>query len=142
MVPDLSGSTTKKIFLFKLRWKKDFCDKTFSYRLFHKTLPRSSALISWISVRFYETDCIKNMLLINFQSIFFYLCFKGCSINWNPKQNVIAFRQQLVEWGLNPFPNLRSILLLNLNFISILGCNKKIKKICYSLSFMLNSRER
>ena len=29
----------------------------FKYRPFHKTLPRSSAFINWISVRFYETDC-------------------------------------------------------------------------------------
>ena len=27
------------------------------YRPFHKTLPRSSAIVNWISVRFYETDC-------------------------------------------------------------------------------------
>ena len=26
---------------------------------FHKTLPRSSAFINWISVRIYETDCIQ-----------------------------------------------------------------------------------
>ena len=30
----------------------------FLYRQFHKTLPRSSAFLNWISVRFYETDCI------------------------------------------------------------------------------------
>ena len=30
---------------------------TLFYRPFHKTLPRSSAFINWISVRFYETDC-------------------------------------------------------------------------------------
>ena len=29
-----------------------------NYRPFHKTLPKSSAFVSWISVRFYETDCI------------------------------------------------------------------------------------
>ena len=28
-----------------------------SYRPFHKTLPRSSAFVNWISVRFYETGC-------------------------------------------------------------------------------------
>ena len=27
------------------------------YCPFHKTLPRSSAFVNWISVRFYETDC-------------------------------------------------------------------------------------
>ena len=27
------------------------------YRLFHKTLPRSSAFVNWISVRLHETDC-------------------------------------------------------------------------------------
>ena len=28
-----------------------------TYRPFHKTLPRSSAFVNWISVRFYETGC-------------------------------------------------------------------------------------
>ena len=27
---------------------------------FHKTLPRTSAFLNWISVRFYEIDCIRN----------------------------------------------------------------------------------
>ena len=27
------------------------------YRPFHKNLPRSTAFVYWISVRFYETDC-------------------------------------------------------------------------------------
>ena len=31
--------------------------KILSYRPFHKTLPRSSAFINWISVRFYGTGC-------------------------------------------------------------------------------------
>ena len=31
----------------------------FTYRPFHKTLPRSSAFCKWISVRFYETGCIQ-----------------------------------------------------------------------------------
>ena len=30
-----------------------------SYRPFHKTLPRSSAFVNWILVRFYETGCRK-----------------------------------------------------------------------------------
>ena len=30
----------------------------FSYRPFHKTLPRYSAFVNWISVRFYEIDCM------------------------------------------------------------------------------------
>ena len=29
------------------------------YRLFHKTLPISSAFLNWISVRFYGTGCTK-----------------------------------------------------------------------------------
>ena len=37
--------------LNKKNWK-------FRYRPFHTTLPRSSAFVNWISVRFYETDCI------------------------------------------------------------------------------------
>ena len=32
--------------------------RIFTYRPFHKTLPRSSAFVNWILVRFYETDCI------------------------------------------------------------------------------------
>ena len=28
------------------------------YNQVHKTLPSYSALVNWISVRFYETDCI------------------------------------------------------------------------------------
>ena len=31
------------------------------YRQFHKTLPRSSAFVNWISVRFYETGCTKEL---------------------------------------------------------------------------------
>ena len=30
---------------------------TLIYRPFHKTLPRTSAFINWITVRFYETGC-------------------------------------------------------------------------------------
>ena len=30
------------------------------YRPFHKTLPRSSLFVNWISVRFYEMDCSSN----------------------------------------------------------------------------------
>ena len=33
------------------------------YRPFHKTLPRSSAFVKWISVKFYETGCIKEFII-------------------------------------------------------------------------------
>ena len=33
-----------------------------TYRPFHKTLPRSSSFVNWISVRFNETGCIKTLL--------------------------------------------------------------------------------
>ena len=33
-----------------------------NYRPFHKTLPRSSAIVNCISVRFYEADCKKTEL--------------------------------------------------------------------------------
>ena len=33
-------------------------EEDFFYRPFHKTLPRSSAFVYWISVRFYETESI------------------------------------------------------------------------------------
>ena len=33
---------------------------TLLYHPFHKTLPRSSAFVNLISVRFYETGCMKN----------------------------------------------------------------------------------
>ena len=36
----------------------------FNYRPFQKTLPRSSAFVYWISVRFYETDCSKKNIYI------------------------------------------------------------------------------
>ena len=35
-----------------------------TYRQFHKTLPRSSVLVNWISVRFSEMDCMKIYLRI------------------------------------------------------------------------------
>ena len=34
------------------------------YRPFHKTLPRTSAFVNWISVRFYETDCTRNITIL------------------------------------------------------------------------------
>ena len=43
----------------------------FSYRPFHKTLPRSTGFVNRISVRFYETDCIN--LFQNIQDMFFPL---------------------------------------------------------------------
>ena len=36
-----------------------------TYRPFHKTLPRSSAFVNWISVRFYETGCTTRRELNN-----------------------------------------------------------------------------
>ena len=42
---------------------------TLIYRPFHKTLPRSSALVNWTSVRYYETDCITG----GYQYIFYQL---------------------------------------------------------------------
>ena len=38
-----------------------FSCNTFCYCPFHKTLPRSSAFLYRISVRFYETDCISSL---------------------------------------------------------------------------------
>ena len=38
-------------------------DIEWRYRPFHKTLPRSSAFVNWISLRFYETDCTKHKIL-------------------------------------------------------------------------------
>ena len=35
------------------------------YRPFHKTLPRSNAYLKWMSVRFYETDCISQIKMFN-----------------------------------------------------------------------------
>ena len=41
------------------------------YCLFHKTLPRFSVFIYWISLRFYETDCVEgnHILLTNLTKI-------------------------------------------------------------------------
>ena len=36
-----------------------------TYRPFHETLPRSSAFINWISIRFYETACIYICILFS-----------------------------------------------------------------------------
>ena len=42
------------------------------YHPFHKTLPRSSVFIKWISVRFYETDCIiRSMICIFIEFLLF-----------------------------------------------------------------------
>ena len=35
------------------------------YRQFHKTLPRSSVFLNWISVRFYEMDCMYHKNFMN-----------------------------------------------------------------------------
>ena len=45
--------------------------RIFYYRPFHKTLPRSSASLNWISVRFYVTDCI--WILLHIISLLFAL---------------------------------------------------------------------
>ena len=39
-------------------WKKSLISIENIYRPFHKTLPRSRAFVNWISVRFYEMDCM------------------------------------------------------------------------------------
>ena len=47
---------------------------------FHKTLPRTSAFINWISVRFYETDCtsfVKNNFLSNHQENLENIIYRG-----------------------------------------------------------------
>ena len=44
------------------------------YRPFHKTLPRSSAFVNWIPVRFYETGCSKigwNLEFFTFATLFY-----------------------------------------------------------------------
>ena len=47
-----------KIFILPI-WRKHFL--WLWYHPFHKTLPRSSACVNWISVRFYETGCIERL---------------------------------------------------------------------------------
>ena len=41
------------------------------YRPFHKTLPRSSASVNGVSVRFYETDCICQKIDFNSRKLDF-----------------------------------------------------------------------
>jgi len=36
------------------------------YRPFHKTLPRSSLFVNWISLRFYETYCIRKQIIFQY----------------------------------------------------------------------------
>ena len=47
---------------------KDFCEAACleRYSPFHKTLPRSSVQMHWISVRFYEMGDRKNMTRIGY----------------------------------------------------------------------------
>ena len=42
-----------------------------SYRPFHKTLPRYSAYVNWISVRIYETGCRWNIFILIFKRALF-----------------------------------------------------------------------
>ena len=42
------------------------------YRPFHKTLPRSSVFVNWISVRFYEMDCIIDVFVFIYRSVFIF----------------------------------------------------------------------
>ena len=44
----------------------------FIHRLFHKTLPRSSAFVNCISVRFYETGCTIYVFTLLYISIICY----------------------------------------------------------------------
>ena len=75
--------------MVKICPKKDNKKKYLIYRPFHKTLPRTSVFVYWISVRFYETDCTLNkgqlstlLMLCNFtfplkfctQSVLFTIC--------------------------------------------------------------------
>ena len=69
-------------------WKR-LSNIYFIYRPFHKTLPRSSEPVNWISLRFYETDCISNsvdhkiiLLYFSVKNIFlfisvFFFCFQS-----------------------------------------------------------------
>ena len=55
--------------------------KIFEYRPFHKTLPRSSEVLNWISGRFYETDCIyvmfsNYMYLVILKFVLFRMLFE------------------------------------------------------------------
>ena len=40
------------------------------YRPFHKTLPRSSAFVNWVSVRFQETNCTLHTSYLSYCSLF------------------------------------------------------------------------
>ena len=48
-------------------------DSYVSLRPFHKTLPKSSAFVKWISERFYETDCMSIMPALNSAKVLFVL---------------------------------------------------------------------
>ena len=76
---------------------------------FHKTLPKSSAFINRISVRFYETDWIKNYT--------FSLFLQQRRQWWNYNRDTSTFKQFHSEWKvitpsiikvLSPFQRKRS----------------------------------
>ena len=47
-----------------------------TYRPFHKTLPRASVLVNWISVRFYEKDCILLFLSGSWPNVRFIILYQ------------------------------------------------------------------
>ena len=65
-------------------------ERALFYRPFHKTLPRSSAFVKWISVRFYETDCT-----IGKQQVIFVI---GPTIKLLAHQPALSlFREEMTE---------------------------------------------
>ena len=66
------------------------------YTPFHETIPKSSAFVSWISVRFYETDCIiiylqENMLMTTFK----FLELKTMNILGRCKSQIMFHKSKL-----------------------------------------------
>ena len=89
-----------------------------TYRPFHKTLPRFSAFLNWLSVIFYETDCIQHILwLTKYEGLIFFnrvnhilreIKYPGNmaiprNIAMFPKQIVWSKQNIISSWGSNVF---------------------------------------
>ena len=76
----------------------------FNYRPFHKTLPRSNAFAYWISVRFYETDCMSKNVNSPFKLCLktTYQMLKTYIYVYNIKLSTIALMNLFIDYFVNP----------------------------------------
>ena len=67
------------------------------YRPFHKTLPRVTAFIKWISVRFYETDVVQINFTWNRIATTFSSIAKSLNISRAKYESVSAPEKALID---------------------------------------------